>query len=391
MAGMGAWILGNLRGVKPNSPAPEAVAAPDRRASTYEAPRSRRAFLAFAVLSAAAAGVGVRVLAAESPEPAAEWMTVTGPIRTLPAPGILPHEHVTTDFLGAEKLPAPRYDRDLAFERIVPHLEKLRARGVGLLAECTPAHIGRDVDLLKRLSEASGVRILTNTGYYGAVENKYLPRHAWTESVGQLSDRWLREWTDGIDGTGIRPGFIKLGTGNGPLPELHVKLLKAACRTHRESGLTIAMHTGDGQAARDEVKWLVQEGILPSALIWVHAQNDPGPIQIELARRGVWISLDGYSLATRNPERYRNFLVAHREAGTLGRVLLSHDDGWAVQGEKPSGSDLALFGNGNPAPYVSIFERLLPDLRQAGFREEDLTLLTRTNPTDALRIRRRLA
>jgi predicted metal-dependent phosphotriesterase family hydrolase len=129
--------------------------------------------------------------------------------------------------------------------------------------------------------------------------------------------------------------------------------------------------------------------VAPSALVWVHAQNDPGPIQIELAKRGVWISLDGYSLATRNPERYRNLLVAHREAGTLGRVLVSHDDGWAVEGEAAAGSELKLFGNGNPAPYSSIFERLLTDLRGAGFEQADLDRLTRSNPADALRVRRR--
>ncbi len=352
---------------------------------------TRRAFLTATALSAAGMALApVLGRAAEEQEKFRDgWMTVTGFTRNLPAPVILPHEHVTTDFLGAERFPAPRYERGNAFDQIAPHFEQLRRRDVGLLVECTPAHIGRDVLLLKRLSEASGVRILTNTGYYGAVENKFLPRHAFTESVEQLADRWRKEWKEGIDGTGIRPGFLKLGTGNGRLPEVHAKLLRAACRVHLDTGLTIAVHTGDGEAARDEVRILGEEGVAPSALVWVHAQNDPGPIQIELAKRGVWISLDGYSLATRNPERYRNLLVAHREAGTLGRVLVSHDDGWAVEGEAAAGSELKLFGNGNPAPYSSIFERLLPDLREAGFEQADLERLTRSNPAEAWRVRRR--
>jgi len=124
--------------------------------------------------------------------------------------------------------------------------------------------------------------------------------------------------------------------------------------------------------------------------VWVHAQNDPGPIQIEAAKHGAWISLDGYSLATRNPERYFNFLLAHREAGTLNRVLLSHDDGWAADGDAPTGNKLTLFGNGNPAPYESIFIRLLPDLRAKGFSEADLDQLLVANPREALTIRRRL-
>lgn len=347
-------------------------------------PWHRRRFLAdFGRWAAASALVGRSPFAFPAPAPAREIMTVTGPIPASGAGLILPHEHVTTDFLGAEKLPAPRYDRDAAFTLIRPHFETLARRGVRLFVECTPAHIGRDVLLLRRLSEATSVRIVTNTGYYGAVDNKFLPRHAHTETADQLAARWLAEARDGIDGTGIRPGFIKLGTGAGKLPELHARLVRAAAKVHRETGLPIAHHTGDGEAARDEVRLLDEEGIPPHALIWVHAQNDPGPIQIELARRGVWISLDGYSLATRNPERYVNFLVAHREAGTLHRVLLSHDDGWAVDGEAPAGSRLTLFGNGNPKPYTSLFERLLPDLRQAGFAEADFRRLTETNPAEA--------
>ncbi|MFN0068623.1 MAG: phosphotriesterase [Limisphaerales bacterium] len=341
---------------------------------------SRRDFLATVALTGAA--LPARGTLTTPPR----VMTVTGWVEASQLGPTLPHEHVTTDFLGAEKLPAPRYDRDAAFALIRPAFDALAARGVKTLAECTPAHIGRDVLLLKRLSEATGVRILTNTGYYGAVDNKFLPRHAHTETEEQLAARWLGEWRDGIEGTGIRPGFLKLGVGNGKLPDLHAKLLRAAGRVHRESGLTVAVHTGDGEAARDEVRILGGMGIAPVALIWVHAQNDPGPIQIELARRGAWISLDGYSLATRNPERYRNMLLAHQEAGTLGRVLISHDDGWAVEGEAASGATLKPFGNGNPGPYSSISERLLPDLRAAGFTGDEIRQLTVLNPAQALSV-----
>lgn len=342
---------------------------------------SRRRFLATTATALAGAALPAAPLTAPP-----RIMTVTGWIEAPQLGLTLPHEHVTTDFLGAEKLPPPRYDRDAAFAVIQPEFAALKARGVQCLVECTPAHIGRDVRLLQRLSETTGVRIVTNTGYYGAVDNKFLPRHAHGETEEQLAARWLAEWRDGIEGTGIKPGFLKLGTGNGKLPELHVKLLRTAARVHRDSGLTIAMHTGDGEAARDEVRILGERGLAPAALIWVHAQNDPGPIQIELARRGAWISLDGYSPATRNPERYRNLLAAHREAGTLGRVLISHDDGWAVEGEGAADAALKLFGNGNPKPYTSVFVRLLPDLRAAGFTPDEIRQLTVLNPAQALSV-----
>jgi predicted metal-dependent phosphotriesterase family hydrolase len=137
----------------------------------------------------------------------------------------------------------------------------------------------------------------------------------------------------------------------------------------------------------DELRILGEEQIAPEAFVWIHAQNDAGPIQIEVAKRGGWVSLDGYSLATRNPERYRNMLVALKEAGVLHRVLISHDDGWAVEGDQARSTGLKLFGNGNPEPFTSIFTRLLPDLKEAGFSEEEINQLTRRNPAAAFGVR----
>jgi len=347
----------------------------------------RRHFLQ--MLAASAAGSAFSTHARDAAAP--QVMTVLGPVSAAELGLTLPHEHITTDFLGAEKLPQPRYERDAAFETILPALKGFKARGGSALFECTPNHIGRDPLLLRRLAKASGVHLITNTGYYGAVGNRFLPRHAYIETAEQLAGRWLAEWRQGIEGTGIKPGFIKLGVENGKLPLLHEKLARAAARAHRESGLTICIHTGNGEAARDELRILREEKIAPEAWVWVHAQNDPGPIQIEVARQGGWVSLDGYSAAPENAARYRKMLNALKGAGCLRRVLLSHDDGWAVEGEAPANSPLKLFGNGNPQPYTSLFTKLLPELREDGFTAEEIDLLTRRNPAEALAVRVRMA
>ena len=193
----------------------------------------RRTFLRRTAL-----GIGAGSLAriAAGAAPGDFIMTVRGPVPAEQLGVTLPHEHITTDFLGAEKLPQPRYDRDLAFQTILPQLKTLKERGTTSLFECTPNHIGRDVALLRRLSEASGMNLVTNTGYYGAVGNKFLPKHAHDESAEQLAARWLKEWRGGIDGTEVRPGFLKLGTERGKLPPLHEKLVRAAAQVHRERG-----------------------------------------------------------------------------------------------------------------------------------------------------------
>jgi phosphotriesterase-related protein len=341
---------------------------------------SRRTFLqtagAFAIFGA------TRTHGAEILE--GKIMTVLGPIAPADLGLTVSHEHAVVDFIGAEKAKSPRHNPEEAFSTILPHLQKLKERGCRTLVECTPNYIGRDVRLLKRLSTASGLHILTNTGYYGAASNKFIPQHAFTESVEQLSGRWLREWRDGIDGTGIRPGFMKLGVEKGKLSDLHVKLVRAAARAHLQSGLTIAIHTGDGEAALDELRILKEEGIAPNALIWVHAQNDSGSIQIEAAERGAWVSLDGFS--EKNRERYKNWLVAFREKKLLHRVLLSHDHFRSVEGTGER-CTLKLHSGGASTAFETIFTHLLPDLRDAGFRQDEVDQLMIKNPAEAFTIR----
>ena len=227
-------------------------------------------------------------------------VTVTGPLPPEELGRTLPHEHVMVDFIGADRVSRNRYRRDRVAEVVRPHLEAARQAGCETLVECTPAYLGRDATLLKRLSEATGVRILTNTGYYGARRGKFLPRHAATETADQLAARWLEEWRGGIGGTGIRPGFIKIGVDNGPLTEVNRKLVRAAARTHLDSGLTIACHTGDGAAALEEMALLNQEGVDPSAWIWVHAQTERDTkIHRKVAEHGGWV--EWHSTASVSP------------------------------------------------------------------------------------------
>ncbi len=311
----------------------------------------------------------------------ADAMTVSGVIRADQLGMTLPHEHVLVDFVGADKVSPERYDQNEAFELILPHLKQVRDLGCQSLAECTPAWLGRDVSLLRRLSEASGIQLLTNTGYYGASSGKYLPKHAFTEDADSLARRWIAEWTDGIEGTDVRPGFIKIGVDSGPLTEVHRKLVQAAARTHLKSGLVIAAHTGDGNAALEQLKILRQEGVDGNAWIWVHAQNEKDPaVRRQVAEQGAWISLDGISPTS--IARHVEMVVNLKQAELLHQVLISHDAGWYSVGE-PQG--------GTYRGYETLFAEFLPALRKAGLTDADIELLTVSSPakTFSIGIRKR--
>ncbi|MBX2843009.1 MAG: TatD family hydrolase, partial [Flammeovirgaceae bacterium] len=237
--------------------------------------------------------------------------------------------------------------------------------------------------LLSKLSELSGLNIITNTGYYSAVDKKYLPAHAYTKTKEEISARWEKEWLEGIDGTGIRPGFIKLGVGKGKLDSIEVKLLEAAILLSKKSGLTIAMHTGDGEAAKDEQRIVKENGLESGQMIWVHAQNGTDAERELLAKKGVWISLDGIS--EKRIEKYLHMISYLKEKHLLHQLLISHDDGWSVENNDGEIS-LKLFGNGNSQPYSTIFVIFLDKLEASGFTEEELDLIMKINPQKAYSI-----
>jgi len=306
-------------------------------------------------------------------------MTVMGPIHADDLGATLPHEHIFLDFIGAAGVSKDRYNPDEIFEATLPYLEQVKDLGCETLVECTPAYIGRDAALLQRLAKGSGLNLLTNTGYYGAGRNKFLPRHAMTENADELATRWLVEWRDGIEGTDVRPGFIKIGVDGGKLSDVHRKLVRAAARAHLASGLTIASHTGDGVAALDELRTLKEEGVAPGGFIWVHAQNEHDPdVHARVAALGAWVEFD--NISPKDLGRHVEMVHAMMKRGLLNRVLVSHDAGWYEVG-KPNGGEFR--------PYDTMFKEFLPALKEAGFSHDEIRQLLVVNPREAFTIRAR--
>jgi phosphotriesterase-related protein len=303
-------------------------------------------------------------------------MTVRGPIDPNTIGNTLIHEHVLVDFIGAKLINTERWNKDEVMDKVLPYLDELKSAGCDTLIECTPNYLGRDVVLLERLSSTTKLNIITNTGYYGGSDNKFLPDHAFTETAEALANRWINEWKFGIDKTGIKPGFIKTSVNPGPLTDISKKLVRAAAITHLKTGLTIVSHTGPAIPAMEQIETLKKEKISPSAFIWVHAQTETDrSFYVKAAKDGAWVSLDG--LNDENVNDYADHLDFLKKEKCLDRVLLSHDAGWYEPG-KPAG--------GKFRAYTTLFNKLIPEMKKRSFNDQELKVLLQQNPKNAFSV-----
>lgn len=319
-------------------------------------------------------------------EPDYKIMTVSGEIAIRDMGTTLIHEHVLVDWIGADSTGYHRWDREKVIEQVLPYFKEAREKGVDTIIECTPAYLGRDPFILKELSRKSGIQILTNTGYYGAVDNNFMPELAHHKSVSEIAARWINEFEDGIGESGIHPGFMKISVApDQPLSGLHKKIVQAAAITHLETGLTIVSHTSGDEPALEQVLLLKEEGISPSAWVWTHAQSGSLEGNIQIASEGAWISLDNVN---HDPDResddrgsiewYVNRIKELKNAGHLDKVLISHDAGY-YNPDEPNGGDFR--------GYTDIQDHLVPELLNSNFTDDDIHQLLVVNPRQAYRIR----
>ena len=312
-------------------------------------------------------------------KPADVIMTVTGPVHTRNPGYILEHEHLLVDFIGARETGYHRWNRDSVITKVLPYLSEVRSFGVEMIFDATPAFLGRDPLLLKQLSELSGVLIITTTGYYGAMENKYLPDDFFRSSIDDIAQKWITEWKNGIENTAVRPGFIKIAVDTAAtLSGEHQKLIRAAARTHLQTGLTIASHTGPDGPALTQLKILSEEGVSPEAFIWVHAQDGTPEGFLKAMSQGAWISFDNVEADSVRVAELVLTLTNLKTKGYLDHILISHDAGWYNAGEK---------GGGTFRGFTDIFTHLLPELKKQGFTKDEIDQLLIKNPVQAFKVR----
>ncbi len=311
---------------------------------------------------------------AEASKSGASWWfaTTQGPIAAEGLGVILPHEHIFTDLRGPATRGYGQADAADVVRVMAPLLEDAKQKGVGVLFECSSIGVGRNVSIISEVSKVSGLPVVVPTGVYGRA-NFAPPEHR-DMSEDELAELFISEIREGIEGTGIKAGFIKIATGGSNMTAMEEKFLLAAGRAANETGAAVASHTPIGSTAVRQADIL--ESISPAIrFIWVHAQSvNNRSLYQQLAARGVFIEFDSLGW---NPGQDSTFITAIKEllaAGYGEQILLSHDAGWYQPGEQDGGTQM---------PYTYLIQTFMPKLRDSGVDDEAIRMITETNPIRA--------
>jgi len=284
----------------------------------------------------------------------------------------LPHEHLFTDLRGPQVSDYAQANPEEVAAVMLPFLEAAYAAGIRSLVECSTVGVGRNVTILEHLARATPIHLIAPTGVY---REGFIPEELIPFSVQELADLWERELTEGIEGTEIKAGFIKIAASDdGPTP-LEVRNLKAAAIASQKTGAVIASHTMSGAVALREMDILEAAGLDLARFIWIHANMETDrSFHLEAAKRGVIIEFDSVGAPWQSQDVLLEATLAFIEAGFVDQLLLSHDAGWYQPG-KPSGQpEDGIRG------YTPLIEKFLPQLQARGVASNILETITVSNP-----------
>ena len=214
--------------------------------------------------------------------------SVLGPLDTADLGFTLPHEHLIDSSAGIRNTYYELEFRDEALDMAVESFGEAKRGGVDTVVEVSPMDLGRDVLLMKEVSERTGVQFICCTGCWLDV-----PRSFWGRDKDFIADLWVREIEEGIERTGIRAGIIKVATGD-PITEHEELMLRASARTHLRTGVPITTHTpAESRIGEEQVRILTEEGVEPHHIYVGHLNNTlDRDYHHELARLGVWLGWD---------------------------------------------------------------------------------------------------
>jgi phosphotriesterase-related protein len=315
--------------------------------------------------------------------------TVLGPMSLDDMGKTLIHEHVTYGYPGwYGDLTCAPFDREEAAQQSVRILEDVKQYGLVTYVDATPNESCRDPELMKMVSERSGVNIICSTGYYYESEGAapyWNFRRRFFDADEEVYEMFMREITEGIGKTGVKAGAIKLATSPGRMTDYEALFFRAAARAQQETGVPILTHTSGGTMGPEQADFLIEAGVSPKQILIGHmCDNLSTSEHLKVLSRGVYDGFDrmglegivGLPMPT-DAERYP-IIIGLIGTGHIDRIMLSHDHILFMPGRQPFQMDKVV-----PTPNyypTHVFNNVAKVLKDAGVTDEQLDTIFVKNP-----------
>jgi phosphotriesterase-related protein len=301
--------------------------------------------------------------------------SVSGPLDTADLGFTLMHEHILVQSPGVKEN-FPVWDRAAELANAVQRLKDVQARGVSTLVDLTVGD-WRDIPFVKEAVAASGMQVIVATGLYWDV-----PHHFRAESgrpVEYIAELFARDITEGIMDTGVKAGIIKCATDEPGVTRDVERVLRAAAKAHRATGVPISTHThAASEIGLKQQDVFQEEGVDLGRVVIGHSGDSEDIAYLrKLCDRGSFIGMDRFGVDIYLPTDKRVATIARMcELGYAHKMVLSHDTSCYFDWVDPNLKQRIL-PNWH---YNHIPDDVLPALRAAGVSDADITTMTVGNP-----------
>ncbi|GIW44510.1 MAG: phosphotriesterase [Candidatus Binatia bacterium] len=308
--------------------------------------------------------------------------TVLGPVPADQLGVTLMHEHLLIGWPGWEwDAASPRASLAELAKICTERMLEIKAHGVQTLVDPCPMDLGRDVELMARVSQDSGVHIICATGLYKEDQGAtayFKFRQQFADATEEIRDAFVREITEGVGCTGIKPGVIKAATGAHQITPYEETVLRAAAQASCATGTPITTHTDEGTMGREQLDIFAAEGVDLRHVIIGHSCGTADlRYHVDLLDRGCFIGFDRFGLEILQPDRLRlAALIGLLGVGFAKQIVLSHDSVWCWRG-RPLPLPETVLPHWRP---TYLFTDILPRLREAGVSEDKIHTMLVLNP-----------
>jgi phosphotriesterase-related protein len=306
--------------------------------------------------------------------------TTGGPIDAEELGFTLIHEHFRT-IDEATRFQFPHlYDEQAEWEAALADANAVKGHGIRTVVEPSAMFLYRDAAFSKRVADESGLNVVLATGLY---TYDHLPQALLNRDENALAAVFVHEIENGIQGTGIKPAFIKCAADEPGLTPNVEKVHRAAARASQMTGKPIMAHSRPASGTGPEqMRIFAEEGIDPGRVQIAHTGDTDDLDYIErLLETGCWIGMDRYGLDLFLPTDRRNATVlALLERGYADRMFLSQDFCSTIDWFP---REIQEYLKANEVPDWSmtfLFEKVIPELRERGMTDEQLHQMMVVNP-----------